>query len=54
MAKACELPESERVAIKLSSLTKLSFVEIGRQIGYSKSATFKVFKKFELASSVEK
>ena len=54
MAKACELSESERVAIKHLSLTRLSYVEIRRQIGYSKSTTFKVLKKFQLGSSIEK
>ena len=54
MAKACELAERKQVAIKHLSLTRFSYVEIGRQIGYGKSATFKGVKKFELASSVEK
>ena len=54
MAKGRELSESERVAIKHLSLTWLLYVEIGRHIGYSKSATFKGFEKFELAGSVEK
>ena len=59
MAKAYELSESGRVAIKHLSLltrllTRLSYVEIGWQIGYSISTTFKVFKTLELASSVEK
>ena len=54
MAKACELSESERVAIKQLSLTRFSYVEIRRQIGYTKATTFKVYKKFKLGSSIEK
>ena len=54
MAKVHELSESERLAIKNLCLIRHSYTEIGRKIGFSESAIFRVFKKFELAGSVEK
>ena len=43
MAKVRESSESGLVAMNYLSLSKPSYVEIGRQIGCSKSATFIVF-----------
>ena len=54
MAKAYELSESKRVAIKHLCLTRLSYAGFGRQIGCNKFVKFKVLEIFELASSVEK
>ena len=54
MVKIRELSESERVAIKHLRFAGLSYAAIGRQIGCSKSAAFKVFKKFKNTGSVEK
>ena len=54
MVKIRELLESERVAIKHLRFAGLSYAAIRRQIGCSKSAAFKVFKKFKTTGSVEK
>ena len=54
MVKIRELSESERVAIKHLRFAGLSYAAIGRQIGCSKSAAFKVFKKLKRTGSVEK
>ena len=51
MVNVRQLSESEQVAMKHLSRTRLSYAEIGRQT--SRSVTFKFFKKFELAGSVE-
>ena len=54
MVKVWELSESKQVGIKYLCLNRLSYAEIGRQIGCNKSVSFKVSEKFELVGSVEK
>ncbi len=54
MLKLRELTECERMAVKHLRLLELSFAEIGKQIGSSKSTAFNVFKKFETTGSTEK
>ncbi len=44
MVKLRELTECERLAVKHLRLSGLSFAEIGKQIGCSKSTAFNVYK----------
>ena len=47
MVKVRQLSESEQVATEHLWLTGISYTQIGKQIGYSKSAAFKVLKNLK-------